>query len=139
MLVFLNSLFYLAKSGVHWLKKDAGNQSVLRSNEILLLKVLQARWCVSKLIQTSYIFFKLLFSILDDSFGVHTTLLSLSLRPIKGSEVLIINLVELFMVILFVGLHYSICFNSRSQEYEDQRTSLGQYLKGDSLNTTFTK
>ena len=36
---FLNSLFYLAKSGVHWLKKNAGYQSVLRSNEILLLKV----------------------------------------------------------------------------------------------------
>ena len=36
---FLNSLFYLAKSGVHWLKKNAGNQSVLRNNEILLLKV----------------------------------------------------------------------------------------------------
>ncbi|XP_028417070.1 uncharacterized protein LOC114541333 [Dendronephthya gigantea] len=33
------SLFYLAKSGVHWLKKNTGNSSVLRSNEILLLKM----------------------------------------------------------------------------------------------------
>ena len=42
MPVFSNSLFYLAKSGVHWLKKDASNQPVLRSNEILLLKVIKA-------------------------------------------------------------------------------------------------
>ncbi|XP_046858080.1 transmembrane protein 232-like isoform X3 [Xenia sp. Carnegie-2017] len=33
------SLFYLAKSGIHWLKKETGNESVLRSNEILLIKM----------------------------------------------------------------------------------------------------